>query len=552
MPEDSFSRKQLFLQEDVRQWIRDREYSQEWLTVYLTSPSPLNPPTKGAFTIYSWLFPKKMSASCLETYTWNRQLGNGYPGTITCGMGKPKYYQFSDDSGSHPLVFHRTDPKTRDSFPELLQEFVFFHDLYFDHERGAYFNLDDDGEEDIYVTISEREVKIKIKRVLQFLKMKKMDLALYTVSERFSSTSFEELDIDPFKEIAERGEHFHCGVYFGSGWPDEATFFSRLISSAVIQGPIQKKEEVWPQSIKHDYEKFIIDVDRTGECVYHSCDPEALSSHRGSKESAAHPLTPVLFRKDVLKRYYSDPSKYEVYDGSISFKHYCTLHVDLDMEDKVMVYIKDLNLLTHKEQLHWKSFNIPPSGPRMSKLNFKRTIEGQWADPERADILFLQGLEALNTGWSNKFGWPLILPLHSDDAHLRTSFHIPVDETWSEFESQIIGAAKLAVDSLNERKLSELLDPKSLPDDARGLVKLELFLAAQKVGNAKDIVGAFRRIQSLRSVAAAHRKGENFDEKWKSMGFGGKSKVSVFNSLIEGLNHAVSILQQSLALESAN
>jgi hypothetical protein len=57
--------------------------------------------------------------------------------------------------------------------------------------------------------------------------------------------------------------------------------------------------------------------DVTGKPVRHTCDPDKLANYFGKNPEAPHYLTPVFFRAEVLEKYYADPGKYSVEDGSL-------------------------------------------------------------------------------------------------------------------------------------------------------------------------------------------------------------------------------------------
>jgi hypothetical protein len=86
---------------------------------------------------------------------------------------------------------------------------------------------------------------------------------------------------------------------------------------------------------------------------------------------------------------------------------------------------------------------------------------------------------------------------------------IPLNESQPEFEGQVLNVAKVLVDSLNEAKIGELLG--SGIKDEKGIAKLKRWLEQEGYPDVDGAVGLLQRIQRLRSRAAAHRKGSDYE-----------------------------------------
>ena len=252
------------------------------------------------------------------------------------------------------------------------------------------------------------------------------------------------------------------------------------------------------------YEDFIIGYSNDGEEVSHTCDKSTLSNMFVSIKDAPLDITPVYFKKQVLDKYYDNPTKYKVEDGHVSCIKYWDLRIDNDRQDTVIVLLVDLGKLPHKEQLYWKTYNIaPPLNSGISNTAFNRWMQGQYCDTSEApDLIFKRELQTFTQNWRNKYNWDLFLPLASGDEHYLVSLHsLTVTDNDSVFENQIRALTKIIVDSINEEKVSNHLDGKN----DKGITKLAHWLKIQDV-ECDEEIKFLRNLQDLRSMYVVHRK----------------------------------------------
>ena len=100
---------------------------------------------------------------------------------------------------------------------------------------------------------------------------------------------------------------------------------------------------------------------------------------RETSESLPTYLTQVFFRRLVLDKYRSEPSKYRVDDGHISCGDLWSLRIDNNHSDYVIVLLGDLGRLAVNEQAYWNSHNKSPDG------GLSRAAQGRWIDAEWTD-----------------------------------------------------------------------------------------------------------------------------------------------------------------------
>ena len=227
-------------------------------------------------------------------------------------------------------------------------------------------------------------------------------------------------------------------------------------------------------------------------------------------------LLPYISAREVLVKYYSEPDRYTITDGTLSCLNLWYCPIDNDLESHVVVLLSDLGqYLPYAERLHWRQFNVPPEG-KGSETLVKRSFMVEEAKPKSADLVFRHYYVTLISKWEKALGWSLYLPQSSNDEYLIDTVRVPLTNAQSEFDEQISHLTKLLIDSLNEEELATRA--VNLPKGAKGISKFEGFLRATRFPQVESIVGFLRNLQSLRSAGSAHRKGSHYDRIVKRMG----------------------------------
>jgi hypothetical protein len=273
--------------------------------------------------------------------------------------------------------------------------------------------------------------------------------------------------------------------------------------------------------------EFIIGVDEEGKEILHTCDEDRLANFFGKNKGSPQFITPVFFKKDVLTKYYTQPAKYSVEDGYLHCGSLWGVRMDNNHPDCVMVFLGDLGRLSYKEQLHWRSFNIP-SG-KMSHTAFARSIMGQFADPENPALFFKQRFTSFQEKWENKFSWRLFLPMGQEDEYYFRTLRMPLTNEQKEFDDLVLTLAKLFVDSLNEAELAKTLPATN--ESLKGLDKLEGFLCGRGM-RFPQMIEFLRKLQALRSTAVAHRKGAKYEKVKEYFSIGEKDLSQVFEDIL--------------------
>jgi hypothetical protein len=357
------------------------------------------------------------------------------------------YHRFGDDDGVEPLVILRDFHGVLPSFLELSEEYRHFHNLFFKEAENIFVKIDDDGDEEVVGRLFDRKVELRLREIRQFLAIKEMHLGVFFEITRYSKIEKSIVKSQAAKIEVEEGL-IHYLLYVVSDREllfRNGTSFSRLIGKKLIEPFPKEKSGIYPYN-KNDlkeFENFIIGTDENSEPVMHTCNPDELANYFGKNPDAPHYLTPVFFKREALSKYYSNPDKYTVSDGSLACTGLWQIRIDNNHPKHVVLYLGDLGRdLSFSEQKYWKSFNIVPDG-KVSEVEFKRGFLAEFADPESPDLLFKLLFEDVNEKWEKHFGWKIFLPLTKEDSHFYTSLRIPANDSQSEFDNQVSALTKV-------------------------------------------------------------------------------------------------------------
>ena len=133
----------------------------------------------------------------------------------------------------------------------------------------------------------------------------------------------------------------------------------------IIEGLPFEKCGLWPFAEKEEreYAEFIIGVDSDEKPISFTSDPEKLRNLFGKNPNAPLYQTPVFFKKTVLGKYISEPTKYQVVDGHLWCDGFWGMRLDNNHTDYMIAMLGDLGRdLPEKEQTHWKHHNVAPDG----------------------------------------------------------------------------------------------------------------------------------------------------------------------------------------------
>lgn len=487
--------------------------------------------------MYCALIPTSKAQNCLFNISWDLMHGWGMPGAIEYYEGKKKridYLRYGDDHGIEPLVVDREFHGMRDDYVEICEEFRLFHKLYHDRKQDRYFKYDDSGNEHLIAIVERHNVQIRLKEIRQFLAIKEMYLSLQFDYREHSVHTLEELGLEKGNE-ENRGNLLCWGLFYGDlGCPGTDRAFSRLLGKRLIPPLPKEKSGLWGFT-KEDpkkYVEFIIGLDEAGNEIIHTSNPGKLANYFGANPKAPHYLTPVQFRKQVLDKYYQQPKKYSIKSGILYCGSLWCVYIDNHFEDRVAAWLGDLGRdLPYEEQLHWRSFNIPPTGG-VSETYFRRQILAQRANSDRPEHLFRDIYDKVQSASEEYLGWQILLPLAQDDFHYLKAIRVPSTDEQKDFDDLVLALTKILVDSLNEKELNKIIPASERNEIKSGISRLERILQMYGFSEYESHIQFLRNLQNLRSAGTAHRKGNNYQKIAKEFNVDSQSLSVVFEGIL--------------------
>lgn len=492
-------------------------------------------------TQFACLLTAEAATTALRRESWDFDFGDGTPGFAVGyedGQQGVEYRTASAD-GIIPLVYYRIFSGVFPDTVELAEDFRLFWGLYHNSATGQWSMADDNG--DTVVVAEQTATVLRIRRdfVRRYQAARQLALDLQFNIIRHGGIELRGL-VDPYVEVNEG----NCRISYssGSGILNNDRYFTRCLGKHILAPSEIERSGVWPFEPTRRFIDFIIGIDDDGRNIEYTCDPDSLSNYFGANAGAPHFLTPVFFRRAVLDKYYTDPDRYQVEDGYLRAGAFWGLPIDNALDEHVAVFPGDLGHLPEGEQQYWRSFNVAPAGS-MSETAVRRSFLNQFVDTDRIEYRFYLAYEALNEVWSSRFGWPFFKELHSGDAYLAHSLHVPTSPGFAAFDSQLTGLAKLVVDSLNEEMLGKSLTGKASGE--KGIGKLERFLDEQGLHmQGARLCETLRRVQGARSRSSAHRKGSDFSE--TTLLEGAADLPTAFHNLLSSLRDSFEQLSAGL------
>ncbi len=492
------------------EWLQRGLKMTEMITVYLSDH-------RGShnYGIYCALIPLDGIDQVFSSPSWDLRWGGGMPDASVSYEGGEERVEYLRYGGTtnrvEPLVLGREFSGLYDAYMEISEEFRLFHNLYHDGKTDKYIKIDDEGNEYTVAVVEPDCVKIRLREIRQFLAIKEMYLSIQFDCIENSEYDLQELGLVPGE--SHHQDNLMCWVHnYCNDSSSNRRAFSTLAGKRLVEPLPKSKSGLWGFSgePKKKHVEFIIDVDENGDEIIRTSDPDVLANYFGANPDAPHFLTPVHFDKQVLDKYYQQPSKYDVDAWSLRCGSLWHMWIDNNHNDKVCARLGHLGeRLPYKEQLHWRAHNIPPKGG-VSEAFFNCGIKGEAAESDRPEHLFKKRYHELQDACQEYLGWQLLLPLGTGDEYHFQGLRIPATDEQSDFDALVLSLTKILIDSLNERRLNTLISKDQKAKLKGSIARLEAVLSAHDVEGAAERIAFLRKLQSLRSSSAAHRKGRNY------------------------------------------
>lgn len=527
----------LFFQTKNEEYIRDKLGQEQWVQV--SGRKAMNSSDAGLFCGLIGL--DKLDTT-FRDFAWDITERSCYPG-FNYDEGENSEYMSNCDGedGKEVIVYHREFYGIKPNTTEVSQEFILLNNLYYEKTDNSYYSVKEDGQCDQAIRMDGEAVWIKLNYLMRFIAAKQKALLLFfdirfSIDGRLCDNGLQEFN----KDIKEKNLIYSI---YGSEMTMPTKTFSRLVGKKIILPREKKTCGYWPFEKEREYADFIIGVDEYGEPRKYTSNPHKLSNYFGANEGAPHYLTPVFFKKEVLQKYISDPSRYEIKGGYLNCGTLWGLSIDIDHRDYIMAYLGDLGTyLPECEQDYWKSFNVL-TDEGISKSSFLRDFMNVATSPEIADVQFKNAYKELNVAWEKKYGWPLFNPLAEGDEYNLENIRIPLSESQEEFDQQVLALNKTIVDSLNEKKIGKEI---TLTENMRGISKFEEWLKVKGIVGYEQHIAFLRDLQELRSAGTGHRKGKEYQKIAAKFQLSENDKRSDFERILKSAILFIEFLKSSL------
>ncbi|WP_042380150.1 hypothetical protein [Streptacidiphilus melanogenes] len=460
--------------------------------------------------IASYLIPPAARQRALADYSGVFGAGGSAGISITYPEQRAIFEEGLEDSDSRAEFFvqrrhhhGRAEPTT-----EFRPSFLWYFDAI-PRSDGSWYYLDDAGRDHELVrvrrTAGELRIDIASLPLRRYLAARQrllvVQLNRITRLDRVPSPKIEATEHTDLRHFS-----FHSGDIHSADRPG----FVRLLGKQVVL-PLDAAPETLtrPHPSVQRFPEFTIGVDPgSGQPITSTCDPDQLSDYFTDR-GTPHYLTRVYFRRTVLNRYTSQPSRYRISDDRLSCLGFWSIAIGTNPEGMVEVYLGDLGRdLPTEERDHWVSFNAPPGGGR-DDVRYRRDILGEWFDgpPDPLRELFA-ARERFSTSMTSLLGKPVYNSWNPEDQIAFEGLHVPTTSEQGEADNLILRLTKGVVDYLDVKALRQLpgvSDPK-----AASINCLDAWVTASSSDN-ENLIGPLRLLQGLRSTGSAHARGKNWN-----------------------------------------
>ncbi|WP_241197479.1 hypothetical protein [Streptomyces sp. ADI91-18] len=413
------------------------------------------------------------------------------------------------DAAEHAEFFvHRRRHQPRHVEPtiEFTPSFLWYFDAV-PRPDGSWYSLDDAGRDQELVRIHRTEADLRIEIAALPLRRYLAARQRVLVIQYDRVTRLDEVP-DPKIDGVDHGELHHYAFHSGDLSGSDRPGFVRLVGKhLVLPIDVNPADLGYAHSREEKYPEFIIGVDAaTGQNITSTCNPAQLSNNFTDR-GTPHYLTRVYFRRDVLRRYTSEPSRFQVDTHRLSCLGLWGISIGRNEEGLVEAYLGDLGRdLPSAERSHWLSFNEPPKGG-IDEARRQRDILGQWHDSPPSPLRRLaQARQDFSTVLARITGQPIYRTWDAADQIAFDGLHMPTSSEQQETDGQILTLAKGVIDYLDVKAIRKLpgADPK-------GTTLNCLDAWARSTGaDSEPLIAPLRLLQGLRSTGVAHPR----DKDW--------------------------------------
>jgi len=510
---------------ETKEWIEFQDFKEKiknpfekgWLVVY----SSLTDKDKNQISssIFSTFIKKDFKEDSLKDYCWDFKYHDGF------------YY---NKENIVPLIFWREFYGVKDSFVEISQDFIHFFNLIKEDEKYIFIDLS--GEEIEVILLNEKEIKINLNFLFEYMKEKNLILSWGFDIIRYHKKTIEEYNLEKLNEkkseenfifsFCQRNENF---ISFN------AKSFSSLLGKRLIEIPDNFNISYLNPTL--EYEDFIIDSNDLGKDILFTCDESKLRNYFGANPESPYFTTPVFFKKEVLDKYYANPSKYSVSDGYLSYNSLWGISIDNGLNENVAVFLGDIGRLPYKEQKYWKLYNIPQG--KISDPFFRRNFLAEFCSSSNPSEYFKEKMIIFKKEWKDKFGWDLFRDLKKEDEHFWKSLHIPKEEQ-KEFDEMIEAVIKIFIESINSQEIKRDL---VLNGNTGSIYQFKEYFKQKHSFESSNMFEFLKNLQKLRSKGI-HFKNEEYNQIYAYFNKGSFSKT--FEDILIKLIMVINTLENKI------
>lgn len=484
----------------------------------------------------------------LSTHEWEIDLGT---------FVKPFYYRNDSDEAAYYGPSLRTEVHGIELFPfiidryfqdyvprmiELVQHFILYYNAFFIPEKCEYRCIDSNGNIQPVARMKQEQddhiIWVDAHCLREYLTAIRCYLVRYHDHHR--SIPIQESDGEPLATDAKseslRNKHSHFRL---------TLFLARDENDHKIRSHLRGKDVVLPYSClpieEARFAHFITGRDEEGKVLELTCDESELNPPQF--------LTPVFFRKEVLSKYYQEPSRYKVSDSDVWCLSIWNLPISITEEELVHVWLGDLGRIPYEDQLHWRQFNISPRG-NIPEHRIRNDLLAEFVSTDEPISTFRVAFEHVQDTAKSTYHEFFFLGLDKKDKHAYETLHVPLTDEEKELDEQVQALAKVTVDSINVDLLSRESGKKINENGIKGSIDL-LGAYLNKIdideGHTLQILRAFHAVQSIRSTGSAHRKGTKFTKALKQFGLDALPNSGKAKKLILDLAKALGMIAEAMS-----
>jgi len=461
--------------------------------------------------------------------------GSLFPGITVYGAwdsGEAVYHKWNNDSNIEPLVIKRDYNGLENDNIEIVEEFRFLFNLYYNSQSKTYIDLEKNVP---VIKISDNDLVSVHKQYLKsYLAVKNMALIMH-IDSRCVDITKESFSADGLAYRNEDNTIFYTVNIGTSNIGMRRENFSILYGKKVLFGCELKDCNIWPYNEEKHYIDFIIGIDDDGKEIHHTCDPSKLGNCFEANPTAPHYLTPVFFDSAVLNKYYSKPEMYKVEDCVIQCGTLWSLYIDNQNTGYVSAYLGDLgrDLPSEQEQHYWRGFNKALDA-KLSATKFRRDFMSIPTEPQSLDFIFKNTYLRVNHQFAEKMGWPLFLELDKQDLYNFEGLRIPINNSIVEMDMLVLSLVKVVLDSLNEKEIVAQLTG-TYEKLTGSISKLEAWFQEKHLSDYQEHIKFLRNLQELRSSGTGHRKGKSYQKISKVFDVQRENYAETFSNILENV-----------------